>query len=1124
MPMSMKKTILLSALTLGLFIPSAFSQKTLLNEGFEGGQAKDYTRSLPDGWTRVDGVNNPTEIYYNWVVGYNEGGNTMTGQRFLYVDAPTYDNGSKDLGPRTERVLTPELNLDDTYRLSFNWKAAYHSAIELKEYDLHVYVIDMADNSEHRIFTFSNEKELRDSGVPADMYTPTKLWTNWGLQTSSFDLSQFQGKKVKIAFDYQLYKKSANSLWIDEVKVYQAPAETAPIAQISDTQYDFGTLYIGEKMYSTPLTIKNVGKSGLKITGVEAPDNIGVAYNPNMELSKNEEGQIQLWYKTALTTPAQATVKVKTNGGDLEIAVKAAKTEVPEGYQLELFEGTVPPPGWSTEGMSNFSATAFALEGDQSVISHGYIEDTYFISPRLDFSVAGAPTRLTFTYFNDAQTIEAGTFAGNDIFVESSADGGATWTTEWTLDPALDDAINTINIDLSKYAGKNDVRVRWKNAAVYYDSEYGMDPATVFYLDRVLLPSVYGMKSIPLAQLDPIAPAKDAQNVLPRSVKLQWAEAQFAEGYKVYLGTSSSNWNILNGSDLGNVTTTTVTDLAYATEYSWKVVPYNQYGEAENCMVWHFTTQPDCTISQIPYVQDFEGDVFPPLGWECENVGHSKWSINNTNAFDGKASVSVNARAVGDVVSLITPSIKLPANDDVTLSFWWGNNMCVSLIKDVNAVHTNPTKGSNNEDEVYLDIYADGDWKQLLMLSDPNDEDHRYWIHEQVDLSDYAGKTIALRWRYKLINYNRADGASLDNVELRSSSELAVAFSQLEWNAFKVNYEKVKTSPVMALTNFGTTPLTVAEVAFDKENFSTSLAPGTKIEPNTAANFRIDFNAMKTCALPTDSVKVESAMIVKFEGGSQVSLPVRALALGERISFWDFENDKTGQAPEGFTIFDDGKPTNPITFWTYPNKGNQLSFFVLNEDECYSQMDCPIGKQALMSVGSAADATADDWLVSMPLFVGNDAKVKFDARSWETVNSILPGNCSTVSVWVSENGPENKNDFVQLGENHKLSLYDLNDWEHLEFDLSPYKGKQVHVALRNVISDGLGSFFDNLEFADCSADESGVQDIMLQGAQNVKVYTIDGTLVAASAEAYSKLPAGIYIIKTADKTQKVLKR
>jgi hypothetical protein len=62
-----------------------------------------------------------------------------------------------------------------------------------------------------------------------------------------------------------------------------------------------------------------------------------------------------------------------------------------------------------------------------------------------------------------------------------------------------------------------------------------------------------------------------------------------AAGYKIYFGTSSGNYNIANGLDVGNVLTWG-TALNATTWYYYKIVPYNLAGDASGCTEQSFQT------------------------------------------------------------------------------------------------------------------------------------------------------------------------------------------------------------------------------------------------------------------------------------------------------------------------------------------------------------------------------------------------------------------------------------------------------------------------------------------------------------------------------------------------------
>ncbi|MEN6444774.1 MAG: carboxypeptidase regulatory-like domain-containing protein [Candidatus Cloacimonas sp.] len=111
-----------------------------------------------------------------------------------------------------------------------------------------------------------------------------------------------------------------------------------------------------------------------------------------------------------------------------------------------------------------------------------------------------------------------------------------------------------------------------------------------------------------------ISPANGATLVNP-DVNLNWNSGGGApSGFKLSLGTNNPPTNILNNQDLGLVTTyNPPQDFDLNTTYYWKVTPYNAIGDAVNCPVWSFTTHPAPIVTQLPYLQNFDISVIPPV-------------------------------------------------------------------------------------------------------------------------------------------------------------------------------------------------------------------------------------------------------------------------------------------------------------------------------------------------------------------------------------------------------------------------------------------------------------------------------------------------------------------------------
>lgn len=164
-----------------------------------------------------------------------------------------------------------------------------------------------------------------------------------------------------------------------------------------------------------------------------------------------------------------------------------------------------------------------------------------------------------------------------------------------------------------------------------------------------------------------VSPPDAGTNILPIAT-LNWSSSALANGYDIYFGTDNPPTNILNGTDLGNITTYNPSpDLTYSTTYYWKIIPYNEIGEATGCPIWSFTTMADPTLIP-PIIEPFV--TYPPLNW-AETAGllanpsvlsgtSSNWGQDDfANTTGGSISARVNI--YGTLVDewMITPPINL---------------------------------------------------------------------------------------------------------------------------------------------------------------------------------------------------------------------------------------------------------------------------------------------------------------------------------------------------------------------------------------------------------------------------------------------------------------------------------
>lgn len=1107
--------------------------QTLLDEDFETGTTTSVDPNFPDGWS-VENSYLGNEDSYRWHVYYSSRG-TITGTCVAACDATmSYSSEPDAQGPKEEILLTPDLTLDNTYKLAFDWKAASASALNDGEYDLQVrVVIDGNLENAETIWSFQDPEILKESGVT------TFPWIGWQVYHSEIDLSKWQGKTVKLAFVHKMLKATANIAYIDNVKVTQHTPATAPKAQCTPLVYNFGEVYIGAKEYSEEFVLKNTGTNGLKITEVvsDNPDFSTTIVPADVDLEKNDTYSFFAVYQPTLTNAPKATVTVKTNGGDVKLTLAGTKKALPEGAVFEGFEGDIfPPVGWTANG---WSQTGYALSGDFSAYSSGSLgEASVLMSPRLDLSTG--THSVSFKCYEEFNPETEVTAADNTVTLQFSTDGGSTWTTLFT-----NEEYNTIlskEISLGAPASDN-CYLKWEYSAITMDSETTPE-LSIFFLDNVILPPLYGSKDKPTATTV-VTPADAAVNVFNKEIELKWNPTQFADGYKLYVGTTSAANELVNGQDMGNATSYVISRCEYETTYYWKVVPYNGKGDATNVPTWSFTTIADQTVTEFPYAEGFEGEVYPPLGWRSVEDGYAAWETVNINPFDGKISAVASGNTENGVI-LETPEFVIPSDEDLVLGFYWGNSMPVNLKKDESGTLENPTKAADGIDAGYLDIYADGEWKEVRIIS-YKEEDNNYWYRERVDLSAYKGKTIAFRWRYEMQDWMKSTGVALDNITITSSAADAVSFNAVEWNAGKVNYQSsVKSSHVLTMLNDGTNNQVVKSVEFATPNFSTTLKAGDELNAGKGISFTLTFNAMETAAV------VEDAMKVTFESGYSVEFPVKAEALAQDVRYYNFENETPGtKNPSGFTTIDvDRKATVNMAMLDYPAYGEAFAFCVQENKDWNNVFEPVSGEKVLVALGADAEGAAvDNWIISEKMTATSESNFRFYARNWESINSVLPWNKPFLEVLVSTKGNTDTADFETVMDSYELPYYDTVAYNEFNVDLSAYAGQDIYIALRHYGTDCLAAFFDDFYFEHFS-NMSGVESVEAAGvsvypnpatdvvylkgveAANVVVRNVAGAVVLTENDVnqvnVSALPAGMYILtaETAEGTfsTRIIKR
>ena len=1090
-------------LTLSLLTAAALSayagEPVLLDEDFSSivlttsGEQRDF---VLDGWSIESGRQN--DAIKPWRFYGNKDGESIN--TILEVGNTNYTEGAITTDD-WQVLYTPTVSLDGDYKLTFAWYVS--PMCRDGKYKLQVYACEDGQSWSQGTLLFDclDKDMLRECGVPESQHGSYYLFDGWTWLPTTISLANLNGKSVKIAFVYQPLNYSVNILDFDNVKIEQFDAPTGPKAALSTYEYDFGNVYPGSHLYSDLITMTNVGTDGLTISSFETPAGFGINFGnvdlDDISLKVNEKLNFQLVYEPTLTTPASGSIVIHTSGGDVTIAVKATKQAIPAGGCFEGFEGpSFPPAGWSA---LKWKSSSVGIEGQHSAITNAYYtEENYLMTPRIDAS--SAPATITFTYM-DVYGGEEDYGADTEVRLLFSSDGGNTWELVDTYNYE-DEYDVLIQKSYSRSPNSDNCYWKWEWELTEYDSEFGAN-ASSYYLDSVVLSRLYGSDNTPELSA-PVFPADQAVEVFNRGVVLQWKAAQFATGYK--LNVRNAEGTIVDTSLDANTLSYELPTLEYNHTYIWTVTPFNAKGDAEDVISWSFTTIQDPTVSTYPYTNGFE--EFPNTGWNVTQTGKTAWTDNSTEPYDGLYSAYAYGRGDNEVTYLETPDFVLPADEPMIATFYWGDDVPVDLIKDPTGTATNTTSASDGISDGTFEIYVDGEWHQLLLLSD---KDNKYWIRERIDLAEYAGKTVAFRWGYKVYNYMHSSGVGLDNFAVTSSAPVKLSFSQEAYDFDKINYgSSVATDAEFTVFNDGTDTAEIASATFANGNFSTSLKAGDKIESGKALAFNIAFAAGDTADELNDQLTVTTT------SGHSATMDVHAIAMPDDVIFFGLEWDENGSYnPAGLYLIDqDNKNPIYLSFVDYPHKGEKIAFMVID----YTANDWPIpypntGKKSLVTFGLDG-ATSKDWVVGPAMTATENSSFEFYGRNYESKDALGGGEVfgpgtAYVMVTTDVNNPSNLDAYTEVAHYTFPFLFDYQ-YTRYEADLSAYAGQRVRVGIRLESTDGLGYFLDDLQYNHFTdADFSGIADIAVDNDANapVEYFNLQGVRVD------NPTPGKVYIVR-----------
>ena len=311
------------------------------------------------------------------------------------------------------------------------------------------------------------------------------------------------------------------------------------------------------------------------------------------------------------TTPCAAATDFSEN-------FDATATEEVPGCWTELIDNGASSFAYADVRASNSNSGANSLTMYNSGSSS--TSNIIIVSPVLSNLNAGTH-RLRFYAKNNSATqdIEVGT-------ITDPADG-STFTSLQSVD--INTTYAEYTVDFSSYPGSDTyVAIRRLSTSTY----------TYVYLDDVV------WEAIPtLPNCSVLSSPADASTDIAVATNLSWASNIDATGYKLSIGTTMGGTDILNASDLGNVTSyDPPADLAFGQTYYVTLIAYNANGDATSCTETSFTTIDGCVTASTPADASTDIGIVSSASWSAVtgatgykvSIGTSAGGTDVVNAAD----------------------------------------------------------------------------------------------------------------------------------------------------------------------------------------------------------------------------------------------------------------------------------------------------------------------------------------------------------------------------------------------------------------------------------------------------------------------------------------------------------
>lgn len=283
------------------------------------------------------------------------------------------------------------------------------------------------------------------------------------------------------------------------------------------------------------------------------------------------------------------------------------------------------------------------------------------------------------------------------------------------------------------------------------------------------------------------APADGGMNTSLSPI-FEWSASTQAAGYLIEVATDAGFGNVVISETVTGTSFQPASPLPSSTQFFWRVTPSNACGTASPSGVFSFTTQPepgDCPIGTAAQQQFSDDMESGPNGWTLgAGSVQNTWTQITTDSVSGTTSWNADNVDTQSDQRLVSPEIILPGSAELPLTLRFQNRQEIEADAADGACW----------DAAVLEITTDGgtNWTEL---SDPRVlfrehdgivnnfdggpnplagspawcGDPRDWEDYVIDLSDFAGETVQLRFRLGTDgSVGDRDGWLIDDVRVES--------------------------------------------------------------------------------------------------------------------------------------------------------------------------------------------------------------------------------------------------------------------------------------------------------------------------------------------------------------------